>query len=74
MARLTPCFLDRQGLSIEQLKAKTIDEAKKRAKPVKAAAAKKVVPKNSADKAAAEIKAKAQMPYESSAPVGTGIH
>ncbi|KAI8069907.1 ATP11 protein-domain-containing protein [Gongronella butleri] len=58
----------KQGLSVEQLKAKTLEEAKKRAKPVKAAAVKKVAPKNSADKAAAEIKAKAQMPYESSAP------
>jgi hypothetical protein len=68
----SPFHHDREGLTVEELKKKIKDEA---AKKLEASRPKKAVSKpvekinKSAEKAAAAITAKAQMPYDSSAPV-----
>lgn len=63
-------MVDREGLTVEQLKQKIKDEA---AKKLKAAQPKKVAPKVVAETAkkasASTIAAKSQLPYDSSAPV-----
>ncbi|ORX57991.1 ATP11-domain-containing protein [Hesseltinella vesiculosa] len=58
----------KKGLTVEELKTKTFEEAKKRTQPAKAEKSAKKAPATSTEKTAASIKAKAQQPYESSAP------
>ncbi|CAO3596713.1 unnamed protein product [Absidia cylindrospora] len=60
-----------RGITVEELKAKVLEEAKKQreaSKPLKKATSTTAAKPNSAEKIAATVTAKAQQPYDSSAP------